>query len=261
MKPYFILGTFLFLLSSCKTTEFFVETNDYKGTFLNKDYFLQAGKCYVSAQVSNVKEENAPFFFEKGFVLIYKEPIFKETSVYISSEEIEKHTISQDKVRLMIRPAYTELSIEKQELKKFISKDYPNAFMFCLREIPAEYSTFSIEKLKLKNFKIKRFEIVENPKIIKRNVNRKPRKTKPNQFYCSSGTWIELREALLPTYCPTHLVKDIKRKLIENGYTDLELNNQFDEKAKAAIIDFQKKHELEVGTLNSETLQKLGVSN
>ena len=98
--------------------------------------------------------------------------------------------------------------------------------------------------------------IVEKEKI---NIYKNKSLVNPNYpiYEVLGGEWT-FKEYICPLTERNSRVSEIQRKLIEQGY-DLEVTAFFDAVTKAALIDFQTKHNLEVGTLRMETLKKLGI--
>lgn len=251
----------IFLTGCSGTKEVFLESNGgYKVNFIEDDIQLESGKCYLMGRVSPKKEDGGKYF-ENGFYLKYQKPIFKKKTVKLTQEEIENiEKEEESKVRLLVQKAFPELSLRFEQAELYSQLRHPNILMFCVIEYPPLYKTFLVEELKANGYKIERSEMVRTPKIIRKIPNRKSKNQESNQFYFNSGTWTEIREALLPTRCYGPNVEEMKKKLNEFGNYNLEINNSFDEKIKAALIDFQKKNNLpSEGDLTFQTLAKLGL--
>lgn len=239
----FIFLAYILLLLGCKVQEIvIVEAQVTK---------LEPGKCYFSAIKKNGQKK------EKAFILELIPAEYEDVIIEVTDEEIQKY---QNTFRLETRPPSTRCVIKNISESSRTNAANINGYIFCIVENPGLYRNYTREDLAKAGNKIAGQRIKSNSKIIKRYVKKRPKKLLPNQYFYKSDYWTKLEEVVGAGGCGNgQFILEVKKALNKLGY-DLEENNTFNEKTKAALIDFQKKNGLKSGQLDFKTLKKLGVS-
>jgi len=131
--------------------------------------------------------------------------------------------------------------------------------VYCLVEVPGNYKTLTFEEIEKNDFKYD-YQILKEPSFIKATlVESQPSNLSRNLFYISEGNWSLPKHLIGETSCHSNIyVLQVQCRLNDKGYS-LEPNNFLDKATKEALIDYQKKNGLPVGTLNFETLKKLEI--
>ena len=235
--------------SSCLSTEMLP-------SFLNVK--SEPGKCYHSFMMN---DQSSKINFEEAFVLEIENPIYKNIEVTYSAKELEDVLKGKENFTIKTKQTSTKFLFKNDDFHHYTREENPVGYMICKVEVPAEYRSF--QKQDLHQYKdgvtfIKK-KLVKSSQVKKKYVSRKPKNLTSLQLYFPKGNWSKLREAISASHCPTTtIISSIQLKLNELGY-DIEVNNFFDEKTKAAITDFQQKNNLKAGQINPETMQLLGV--
>ncbi len=219
---------------------------------------LEPGKCYSSVKLSEKEkfttEEKQPFLLE------IRPPIFKTKKVKINEDELIDWNSNDSIVvyPISIRPYSLKFKFLNEELADWVSINEPEGFLFCLIEIPEKIKTFTEDELNKRNFILEKLILKRPPQIVKRYVKRKPKRLKENQYYFEAGHYAHIREAMKTHRDNFGMVLKLKTKLIELGY-ELKKDGLWNEKTKAAVIDFQNKNGLSGRKLDYDTLKKLGI--
>jgi len=246
---YIIILLFALEILSCNTQEVLV--SEFK---LKDEIMLEPGKCYINIMGDDIEQIEK----EKAFIMKLVSPKYELVKKVYLVSELELQFKEKDKYPIRIEPASIEIEIRNEE----VEEHYPNevGYLFCLIEKPPKYLYFDRNELKSDQIEVTERVLKSGPKIIKEYVKKKPKRLKENEFYFEEGKWLEPRELITGTNCPSSpLISKLKEKLNSLGY-DLDVNDSFDEATKKALIHFQKKNDLKEGTLNYETLKKLNIS-
>ncbi len=192
---------------------------------------------------------------------------------------------AKDLRRTLFAPAYAEkhcLNIDASENTKVYQ------FRFIDFEIPPLYATYSIcdrghqsekefvntfnNELHTEEYEIKIQPAIQWLPIEKWNPKNKIKlefglmdsayeDKKGNKYILfEKGYYNEMREVFCSSCHSSNLVKQIQISLKEKGY-DVPINNVMCRKTKNAILDFQKKNDLDYGALNEATLKVLRIGD
>lgn len=220
---------------------------------------LEPGKCYFT----ELKEEKASEkqLLERSFIMEVIPPKYEDIELILSLHDFRsKLEDGRTNMRICISPAHVKLIRKEFSIHGFNTKDNPNSFAYCSIEIPAQYKTISEKNFDKDSITIIKRKLTEESKIIKTYVNAKPVDLTVNQYYFQGGYWNVPVEIYTRRGCGGrgYTIRNIQEKLVELGY-DVEVNNIINDETKFALIHFQRKNGLEEGSLNLETLKKLGV--
>ncbi len=218
--------------------------------------YLEAGKCYYSLSVFSGSEKNT-CFESNGFVLELVDPKFVEKNIKYTKEELELLKKDSNYYQIPVKESHTKFIFREPYLEKVENNENGKGYLFCKVEIPEEKIIISIEEMEKRKNTISLKKVNTHPKIIKKYKKKKPKKIKPNQCYQESGCYQTLKEYSSIRSKSRFGVRDLQKKLNDLGY-ELTENNIMNENTKKALIDFQKKNNLNTGNLDSETLKALG---
>ena len=177
----------------------------------------EPGKCYAKCLAQD----------EYG---TFEEDIF----VYTGSDEDQERVTFET---IVIEPARTKW--EKKKAENCLQKDENDCLVWCLVEIPETSKDFLIVKDTnfIKDFKI---ETISYAELVK------------------SGGYAEWKEVVCESDISPDLYRRIQEALIKEGFlTGIEADGRINQKTKEALVKYQKKNNLPIGSLDLETLSHL----
>ena len=218
---------------------------------------LEIGRCYFTKMLNQAENKN----IEKSFILEEIEPKFEKVESILLASEIQSKSDKNGYFRYQTKKPHYKIVIRESDSRRFNTIDNPNAFIYCLVEVPGEWKSINVNDLVTDNLKITKFNLIENSRLVKRYVENKPNKLEENQRYFKSGIWSAFKEVIIGSHDgpnEVQLIRKIQEKLIEEGF-DLKANNILDEKTKKAIFKFQRENNLKEGQIDFETLKFLKI--
>lgn len=174
-------------LISCKTQQpVIIEVDPNNG--------LEPGSCYFSIFQNEGANKESPF------VLEIVPPKYEEVEVDYSETELEKYSIGNGEYQFQKREPHFKFIMKQEDLSKFTTVKDPVGYMYCIVEVPSEFFTLSKEKLKTRGYKLSKTKIINQSRIIKRFVKKKPKKLNENQYYFKSGFWTKPKKAIATSF-------------------------------------------------------------
>lgn len=208
----------------------------------------EPGKCYF------FKLLEADTVNTDSLYLEFVPPTFKTETLRL--KDLKEYAILQKGGTITIEVAsaatqYIHRNPDKYEASRIGKSD----IMICLVEVPARYRTLQSEDtLTLANIKIKKRVTSGSIRLISRA---EASQTTNKTLGVARGKWSEMMEYLSGPRCGGNFkITDIQHALIAKGYK-IEASGILNAETKAAIISFQKKHNLPEGRLDIETLRLL----
>jgi len=222
----------------------------------SKDLWRQPGQCYLSQKF--IPDPGYLGKVEKPFVLELLPIIYEQKDIYVGGKQFINSNSEDTIFTLPVMVNHFKMVFNNERLSEFTYTLDSEGFFFCCVEVPASFKRFTKSELEKSGYFISQKVVKCSSQIKKRYVRKRPKKLKDNQYFFESGAYTELRLALKAHGHHHYTILEVQTKLVELGYK-LEKNDQFDDKTKAALIDFQKKNGFPEGTLNFETLKKLAI--
>lgn len=174
-------------LISCKTQQpVILKADPNKG--------LEPGSCYFSIRQNEGAKKERPF------VLEIVPPKYEEVEVEYLETELEKYSIGNGEYQIQKREPHFKFIMKEEDLSEFTTIKKTNGYMYCMVEVPSEFYTLSKEKLKTRGYKLSKTKMIDQSKIIKRYVKKKPKKLKENQYYFESGYWTKPKRAIATSF-------------------------------------------------------------
>jgi len=249
MKSYICLIV-LILFISCQSSSKVVLEEKVE---MNLEY----GKVYYS-----LNKHDSIDYEKGGFILEVIPTKLEVEEINYSIKYFEEYTT--DKYRVLISKEFGEIIFFDEKPNKCsysISKQdsIKESYCFAYVKKPAQYKTFTIDDITENGISIYQSKVISKSYMIKKHVKKPPKQLNENQYYFTKGDWTEINEAYAKPSCHSNsIIKGLKIVLNNLGYS-LEVNDDFDDKTKEAINDYQKRNGLKTDGLNAETLKKLGL--
>jgi len=243
---------------------------------------VEPGKCYVSAILAD-KASSGNKQFEERWLHI-KDTRWKSYTdtliLDLPDENWDRDYFEIVSKRVLIKPATTKW-LKKEVSPNCISVDVKQTIAFCQVEQSAQYKTIyylipldssyqkeiTLDTLILEKYKLQEngeiYEVTQpdTSKVEWLDYNELVTKdVKSNYYvYLEKGNWTNYREVNCGTGCGGgDLPMKINKRLKELGY-DVNKGNIVDEKMKAALTHYIKKHGLANHGLDLNVLRSLGI--
>lgn len=217
----------------------------------------EPGKCYIS-ELTEQSESNSQIL-ERPFIIEIFPPKYEEIEITFKLDSLESQFENSSLIRVQTSPSHAKFVRKEDSRGRFEAKENLNSFIFCVIEVPSTWRTLSKENFKNDIVKVKGKKLIEKAKISKTYVDARPTNLTKNQSFHKGGYWSQAEYLHGGSGCGSGFtIRDIQEKLVELGY-DVEVNNIMNEETKFTLIHFQRKNGIEEGSLNLETLKKLGV--
>ena len=238
-----ILLPLLLLVFSCKIQDKFIRSQD-----LTKSVLL--GECYNSLFFLN-EYQDGDLSDDNDFLIEIVPPKLEFYFDTLTKEAIE------DSSFLKISPSYLTYKINSDLEYLEYSTNYKlkSGFLICASENVPKFEEINFKE---EPFVIKRQRLISDAKIIKKVYRKTPKKIAPNQFKFEKGNWITVNNFHHLKRGLNLKISDLEKALLEKGY-DIKVDNVFSEEDRKMFMEFQKKHNLEVGNLDFYTLKLLGL--
>jgi len=155
---------------------------------------LEPGGCYFSILQKDGTNKESPFTLE------IVPPKYEKTEVNYSDADLDKYSIGNEKYQIQKRESHFKFILKEADLSKYTTAKDPTGYMYCMVEVPSEFFTLTKEELKARGYKLSKTKIVQQSKIIKRHVKKKPKKLKDNQRYFKGGHWTKPKRAIATSF-------------------------------------------------------------
>jgi len=185
---------------SCKTTKPLELFND-------KGIEIEPGKCYVSTLTMKSQAIDS---CEDGFLLEIKDPYFKEYKSKITQEEIAFYDPKIEQYQIRTRNAYSQFKFRNDIFSEKASSEDQIGFLICNVESPSVYKVITKEELVNVNTIVTRYKLVNDSKIFKTKLSKRPTSLTINQYFMSSGDWSSIKEYVGPSSCGPSLIPIVK---------------------------------------------------
>ncbi len=250
MKIYSIVSFFIFLafnINGQVADTFKIDLSKY-----------EPGSCYFS--LTQNKTDNGSNDSIDRFILEAVPPKFDTIRSSYSVNDLKRFLTRDSSYLFTMSESHLVFAFRDIDLSTIMTKQRnPQGYLYCLIEVPRQTRTIRKSQISSDSIYNENIVVVEESKIVKRYVSSKPEELNQNQIYVEGKNWTEIEVAVGKPSCHGRpSIVSVKTALVSLGYS-LEINNVLDENTRAALIDFQKKNNLEIGQFSRETLVKLGL--
>jgi len=211
-----------------------------------------------------------------GYFLFFLPPKFKERriteKIKVDKTMLDKESEDKDSIRYFFNykyiPNYTYPELFRNKLDaNCISADptYQIALQFRKEEAKYQVKTLNFSKKDLEKDSVlisyTYYELKENAQVIV-STHFDKTLTKDLSYskiiFLNGRYWSEFRQVLCSSPTFSYSIKTIQIALKREDYKII-VNGVLNDSTKVALLDFQKKNKLPIGSLDVETLRKLGI--